>query len=198
MNDIGSEWQEKFTKPFYKSQLWRSVLAKLGVTEAQFQLGALYDNGLGVERDAVKAAQWYRKAANKGHAFAQYNLSVSYDTGSGVEKDATKAFEWCMKSAKQGFAQAQYNVGVCYRNGDGTDMNPEKAAEWYKKAADQGHTVARNALARLLGELENGIVLVENGRAHTFVSLAKVTLENGQQVGRIVTQRIDVPVTSVR
>ena len=188
------EWQKKFDKPLFESQFWRLVLAWLGVAEAQFQLAVLYDNGVGVEKNLQKAAQWFRKAANQGHVLAQYSLSVCYDTGSGVEKDAAKAFEWCMKSAKKGFAQAQYNVGVCYRNGDGVDMNIEKAAEWYQKAAEQGHGVAHNAFSRLLSELGNGIFLVKDGRAHARAFLVKETLSNGQMAVRIVTQQIDVPV----
>ena len=38
-------------------------LAEQGHTEAQFYLGVLYNNGLGVFQDHKKAVKWYRLAA---------------------------------------------------------------------------------------------------------------------------------------
>ena len=38
---------------------------------AQYNLGILYTEGLGVARDYEQAAYWYRKAAEQGHAEAQ-------------------------------------------------------------------------------------------------------------------------------
>jgi len=49
-----------------------------GNSAAQFNLGLLYDNGQGVERDYAQAAVWYNKAADQGLARAQYNLCLLY------------------------------------------------------------------------------------------------------------------------
>ena len=43
-----------------------------------FDLGMIYFNGLGVEKDYKKAAQYFAKAARKGHAQAQLNLALMY------------------------------------------------------------------------------------------------------------------------
>ncbi len=47
-------------------------LAEQGHASAQFNLGLMYNNGLGVPQDYAEALQWYRKAAEQGHATAQF------------------------------------------------------------------------------------------------------------------------------
>ncbi len=37
-------------------------LAEQGQPDAQFRLGTMYDNGLGLPRDAARAEYWYNKA----------------------------------------------------------------------------------------------------------------------------------------
>ena len=65
-----------------------------------------YENGEGVERDAVKAAALYCKAARLGDAEAQFNLGWMYANGRGVERsDATAAF-FFHAAAEQGLEQA--------------------------------------------------------------------------------------------
>ncbi len=51
-------------------------LAEQGYAAAQFNLGAMYDNGQGVPQDDAQAVQWYRLAAEQGMAEAQNNLGV--------------------------------------------------------------------------------------------------------------------------
>ncbi len=46
-------------------------LAERGGAEAQYNLGFMYEHGLGVSRDEAEAVTWYRKAAEQGHAAAQ-------------------------------------------------------------------------------------------------------------------------------
>jgi hypothetical protein len=76
--------------------------ADQGDAGAQLNLGLCYDNGRGVERDPVKAAEWYRKAADQGNADAQVNLGVCCAKGDGVERDLAKAAAWFRKAADQG------------------------------------------------------------------------------------------------
>src|ERR1700687_4409871 len=45
-----------------------------GDDEAQYLLGQMYLNGLGVTQDEAEAARWYRKSAELGHPEAQLAL----------------------------------------------------------------------------------------------------------------------------
>ena len=51
---------------------------------AQFNLGYLYEHGLGVTKDPKRACELYKLAADQGHHNAQANLGAVYATGRGV------------------------------------------------------------------------------------------------------------------
>jgi len=117
--------------------------AERGDAWAQLNLGAAYDNGMGVERDLNQALHWYQMAAEQGLAEAQYNLAhllVSEELSSAV------AAEWMRKAAEQGMADAQYLMGVIYAEGIGLEVDDVRAVEWLKRAIAQGHEEAARFL----------------------------------------------------
>jgi len=120
---------------------WRP-LAEQGDVSAQYNLGLLYEIGLGVVQDTVEAVKWYRRAAEQGDASAQYNLGVIYDEGHGVPQDYTKAVKWYKLAAEQGDASAQSNLGVLYDNGWGVPNDHITAYMWFSIAASQGNKLA--------------------------------------------------------
>ena len=84
--------------------------AAQGLAQAQYNLGLMYAEGRGVQRDDVQAVAWYQKAAAQGFAQAQNNLGLMYAEGRGVQRDDVQAVAWLQKAAAQGFAQAQNNL----------------------------------------------------------------------------------------
>jgi len=78
--------------------------------EAQFSLGAMYEEGLGVNQDFARAAYWYLKAADQGHASAQNNIGSLYYNGTGVFRNKKKAKHWHTLAAAQGHQAAQRNL----------------------------------------------------------------------------------------
>ena len=67
-----------------------------------YNLGVMYEHGLGVEQSYERAFEYYEQAADLGLATAQYSLGVMYYKGDGVERDIAKAREWWTKAAAQG------------------------------------------------------------------------------------------------
>ena len=51
------------------------LAADQGFTEAEYNLGAMYANGLGVARDVAEAIRWYERAAAKGDEDAKAALA---------------------------------------------------------------------------------------------------------------------------
>ena len=47
------------------------LAAEQGDADAQYNLGAMYDNGRGVPEDDAEAVRWFRLAVEQGHAGAQ-------------------------------------------------------------------------------------------------------------------------------
>ena len=81
--------------------------ADQGDANAQFELGVMYDLGLGMSQDDGQAVVWYRKAADQGVPAAQYRLGLMYANGRGVPQDAEHAAAWTRKAADQGVPEAQ-------------------------------------------------------------------------------------------
>lgn len=111
-------------------------------SNAQSNLGLMYDLGHGVPQDYAKAAAWYEKAAAQGHTMAQNNLGAMYASGQGVPQDYTKAKEWYEKAASQGFVGAQSNLGLLYAHGNGVPQDYVQAHKWLNLAAAQGNNDA--------------------------------------------------------
>ena len=108
--------------------------AEQGVAEAQCNLGLMYANGRGVQKEPLEAIKWFRKAAKQGLALAQYILGVMYANGQGVKKDPVEGVRWYRKAARQGFTKAQYNLGVMYALGNGVMRSGAAAADWLYRA----------------------------------------------------------------
>lgn len=131
------------------ASLWRP-LAKAGDRDAQFALGTLYQQGLGVAQDDLESTRWFQRAAKQGSVPAQYNLGNAYKFGRGVKASDKAAFQWWLKAAQAGLAPAQFNVGTAYFYGRGVTQSTEQGLVWYRKAADNGHPGAQAVLNRLI------------------------------------------------
>lgn len=118
--------------------------ARQGDADAQFRMGLIYDNGDGVKRDPVVAANWYRFAAEQGHARGQLHLGLILNAGdTALERDDTDAAQWFLKAAEQGLADAQFNLALMYYNAEGVEQNDPEAFRWFQTAAEQGHPKAQ-------------------------------------------------------
>lgn len=68
--------------------------AETGNTEAQVNVGEIFERGLGGEPNYEAAIIWYTKAAEAGNSRAQFNLGTFYEQGLGVEKNKITALNW--------------------------------------------------------------------------------------------------------
>ena len=109
--------------------------ARQGDAGAQFQLGELYFQNMGIPPE--EASKWFWKAAEQGHAGAQYFLGIYFFSAGGGEV-SKEAIQWFQKSARQGYPPAQRLLGSCYWSGDGVKKNSREALKWFRKAAVQG------------------------------------------------------------
>ncbi len=108
---------------------------ELGSLEAQRDLGALYATGGWTgPRDAVRAAEWYRRAAERGHPDAQYNRGFMCLLGEGVEANPNEGLLWLKCSADQGDECAVRLLADLYRNGKyGVPADAVEAELWQEK-----------------------------------------------------------------
>ena len=129
------------------AEIWKP-LAEAGNPRAQFALGSLYDDGLGVAQNHVASSYWFERAAEQGLAIAQFNLGNAYKFGLGVTVDVNKAMHWWSKAAEQDMASAQYNLGIQHYLGEEVEANELEGVRWLNLAADNGHPEALEILDR--------------------------------------------------
>ncbi|MBL68505.1 MAG: hypothetical protein CMO74_08675 [Verrucomicrobiales bacterium] len=124
--------------------------AEKGDKIAQFNLGVMYENGQGVQKDFKEAEKWWRKAAEQGEPYAQTSLGVMFERGDGVPKDDKEAVKWYRKAAEQGYAMAQYNLGLNYATGSGVLQDYVTAYAWANIAAANGQKNATKLKSEFL------------------------------------------------
>lgn len=134
---------------YAKASKWFEESAHNGSSNAQYNLGVLYHQGLGVPKDTAKAIEMYRVAASNNHPEALYNLAIAYVEGVGVEYNPQIAATYFERSADGGVVEAAYNLGMLQENGLLGESQPDEAIFWYKIAADKGNKDAAKSLADL-------------------------------------------------
>ena len=90
-------------------------LASQDIAPAQYELGALYHRGAGVDADVIRASSLYTRAAEQGYAEAQYRLGNMYLMGEGVRQSDSEAVHWYEKAAQQGHTDARSNLSNLQR-----------------------------------------------------------------------------------
>ena len=77
-------------------------LTKKGYPLAECLVGYFFLEGLGIEKDLLKALYWTMLSAEHGDKNGQYNLARYYEEGIAVKKDVDMAKCWYEKEAAQG------------------------------------------------------------------------------------------------
>lgn len=86
---------------------WIQRRAAAGDPQAQVDLGALLEKGVGLPRDPARALQLYERAAAQGNVFGQYFAGLLLGRGApGLEKNRAAAEQWFAKAEAQRFYMA--------------------------------------------------------------------------------------------
>ncbi len=112
------------------------LLAPPSQRQPQYNLGLMYDNGLGVPQDNAAAVSWYRNAADQGNAGAQNNLGVMYGNGQGVLQDYVQAHKWISLSASSATTADVREQETKNRDIVAARMTPQQIAEAQRLAQE--------------------------------------------------------------
>ncbi|MEM8824774.1 MAG: tetratricopeptide repeat protein [Pseudomonadota bacterium] len=105
-----------------REALWPA--ARSGNADAEELIGVMYALGLGVEKDEVRAFEWYLRSAMKGHPGAQSGVGWYYEVGLGMPApDLTRAYMWYVLSAIGGDPDAAISQEEVVKK-----MTPEQIA----------------------------------------------------------------------
>lgn len=147
--------------------------ADAGQPLALWQLGTMYENGEGVDKDPARAFGYFAQIANQ-HAdtpprgleadiVAQSFVKVGdyYREGlpdAGISQDLRESFRMLQHAASYfGDADAQYRLGLLYQEDSSLGESAIQSARWFSLAARKGHCLAQAHLGDLLFNGAEGI-----------------------------------------
>jgi len=110
--------------------------AERGNARAQFDLGLMYANGDGVEKNEALALMWFNRASQNNFAKALNVTKVAT-----VNRTSQK-FKFAQEAAKRGDARAQFDLAMMYQRGEVVTKNEKLAFKYFHKAARQNHAEA--------------------------------------------------------
>jgi hypothetical protein len=90
-----------------KATYWFEKAANQGDLDSQYNLGVLYEKGIGTDKDLNKALFWFIKSAENNYSLSQYSLGVLYFSNEGVTKDNAKSAYWIRKAYDSGDERAE-------------------------------------------------------------------------------------------
>lgn len=97
--------------------------------DANYQLGKMYMNGLGVEQNKDIAMSYFKTAIGKGVTDANYELGLIFKEA----LEYVEAFNCFMTAAENEHPAAMLEVARAYDSGLGTSKNKDNAISWYLK-----------------------------------------------------------------
>ena len=131
-----------------------ALAAKQNNPDAIGNMAMCFQQGKGIQKDSLKAAELYKKAIGKGNTsilkqlteladkqndlFSCLLLHELYSKGISVKRDQAKGQQYLKKAATIGHANSQLQWALLCLN----DKNPKEAVTWFKKAADKGNLSA--------------------------------------------------------
>ncbi|KAI4216695.1 MAG: hypothetical protein LQ351_001184 [Letrouitia transgressa] len=150
---------EGMEQSFEKALVWFKRGLANGDALCQFELGLMYLHGLGVRRDPVTAADYFKEAANQDFASAQTNLGQLF-LDQGDISTATRYFDL---AARNGHIEAFYHLAEISNNGIGRERSCGVATAYYKLVAEKAEPIhssfpeANNAYAN--GDKETALII---------------------------------------
>lgn len=116
----------------------------------QYRLGCMLQNGIGTEKDIVKAKEYFEKSAKLGNIFACYSLAkLILVEDSPTEEDVKKALEYLKVASDSENEFAQYFLAKLYYKGEYLEKSISKALKLFSMAAEQGNEWAAYALGEI-------------------------------------------------
>jgi TPR repeat protein len=121
--------------------------AQHGDADAQFWLGAGYEQGLFGKSDFQEAMKWLQRAAKHSNPDAQITLGQMYEDGEGVPKNYVLAAQWYRKAAEHvpdlgGAGQGRNHLGLLYLQGLGVLKDYVQAYVWFSLAGVESNLAA--------------------------------------------------------
>lgn len=124
-------------RDFEEARKWLELALEERQIEAVDDLGFLYENGKGVERDLERAAEYYRIGVEQGFSYSLVSLGLFHLRGLIENANPQHGVSLIERAANRGYPSAVAWMVRIYREGlGGREPDPTVAEAWQRKASD--------------------------------------------------------------
>jgi len=124
--------------------------------EAEYRLGRIYGEGVGVPLDYAESKKWLERAIQgTPQPQALFTLGMLYGRGLGVSQDLDRARQFFERAARLGEIQSITTLGVMYARGEGVSADLVESHKWFTIALAQAPT------DQLKAEIQKNVTQVE-------------------------------------
>lgn len=138
--------------------------AGLGLSEANIDLGVLYERGIGRPVDKVLATTFYKKASDAGDVEGQYFYGKAIISTGAASDQIQSGLEALNEASAAGYPPAVSAVGDLFRSGTFAPVDAQRALEYYEVAAQGGFVEAFNTIGDIYAFGETGVIDLEQAR----------------------------------
>lgn len=160
-NPIQAEEFKRGYEAYYRGEFERAAtiwtrLANQGHIKSMNNLGTMYTQGKGVDRDYATAVRWYERGATQKDARAAYNLGLAHENGRGVSKDDSTAALWYRQAADRGLVEGMNALAWIQATSPSNQVRDGSQALRWAQAALQLRTSVRNLATMAAAHAELG------------------------------------------
>ena len=139
--------------------------AKLNLPQAQFNVGVMFEEGIGTNQSFQDSIFWYEKAANGGNKHALNNLGDIHLNGRGVPKNKDIAEHFFNIASDQGSDLANFNLAVIFGQRQHDEASTLRSLTLFFMAALKGVKEAKHKLKQLNKIVPVSMFLAANAKA---------------------------------
>lgn len=136
---------------------WVAKAVACGSALGYFEMGGLYQRGIGLPKDVDQARSHYLSSAKLGFGFAATQLAEMYRTGQFGSIDMGSAIEFATLAYQLDDSMSPLLIAGWYERGDGVAKDEEEAVRWYVRAAEMGNFLASLRLSEAYANAELGL-----------------------------------------
>lgn len=124
-----------------------------------YKIGIMYKNGLGTQKDMIKAIEYFKRSAELNNTNAKRTIALEYLSGKHLEQDIEKGLEMLTECADRGDIMSCYKLGKIYFKGEIVYKDLNTAEKYFLKASEKENQYALYSLGTCTWKKKNTILI---------------------------------------
>ena len=152
-SDYEQAYEALAAEDYEKAAYFLSYFASNGDARSQYNMGIIYRDGLGLERNSSAALAWFLLAAEQKHMLANYAVGLLLRDGPDDVQQPERAILYLKEAGFLGHALAPLELGNMFFSGDHVQKDRALAFVWWSLSAERNAPGAEANILRITDSL---------------------------------------------